>query len=265
MKLYFFRGLWSKIKKIRIGDILQVLIVATIALVIATIISPQLIGPTYGAGKLPIYAYFDTFVRYGVFIFIYFTLIPVLVLWLGKKVFKKIWSWKVGVLLLAVSLAGLTAIYFILPGPLHGNPLNISWLAFLTGPSPEKTQKITETGQEFCGERIDFLYSPSCVVNKLTPTLETIKNDLEQKGSGEKFYVWCVAGEKSPCKTAENVTCEAYERGEYTPEDVTKLYDDYGLTNLPALVLGCKYNLSGEFELEDYKRIICEKLGECDL
>lgn len=260
MKLFFLKKIWSKIKQVRIEDLLQILLIATVVLIATAIIKPDLVGPSYGTGP-PLTAYFDVFVRYGRFIFIYFTLIPILILWLVKKALKEKWNPKTGFSFLILSLLVLIMIYSIVPGPIHRNPFNIpeykSLLYDSVSDAVEKFQKIEEIEHDFCGKRIDFLYSAGCSVNKLTPVLETIKNELEDKDSEIEFYVWCASTDEKPC--------EEYEKGEYDRNDVVNLYKEYNLKSLPALVLGCKHVASGKFELEEYKKLICEKLNECDL
>jgi hypothetical protein len=257
MKLNFPKSLRSKIKKLSIEDILQILLVTTAVLIVITIINPRFTAPLYGINPAPLTAYFDVFVRYGTFIFIYFTLIPILILWLAKRRLKEKWNPRSGFLSLVASLFVLTTIFFVVPGPIYENPFNVPW--FETPDTGEKFKQMYETAHEFCENRVDVFYKPTspCSVEDLKPTLETIKDELESKGSDVKVYIWC-AGENE-------TSCEEYKRGEYTQEDVKNLSEEYGLKTLPTVVVGCKYNMRGIFGAEDYKQIICEKFNECDL
>lgn len=250
-------GLGSRIKEISIGDVLQILIVATVVLIIITIFDRNLTIPAWGMGGTPPWqAFFDIFVRYGMFNFTYFALIPVLVLWVAKARLKKRWNPKKGVFLLTTSLAVLTTIFLVMPGTMYGNPLNLPWPES-TLPS-ETFKEVSETEHEFCGKRLDFLYRPTCKVNKLTPELETIKNQLEARGSDTEFHVWCVSDNET--------LCEEYQTGEYTQQDVKDIIEEYEISSLPVLVIGCKYLArGGGFELEDYKELFCEKIDECEL
>lgn len=111
----------SKLRKVSIEDILQILLVGMVILIIVTILKPDLTGFSYGSKKLSAKSYFDVFVRYGTFIYFYFTFIPVLVLWIVKKGLKEKWNFKTGLSFLILSIIVLAIIYYIAPGPLHGN------------------------------------------------------------------------------------------------------------------------------------------------
>ena len=250
-------GLRSRIKRVSIEDVLQILIVATAVLVVITIFDRNLTIPAWGVGGIPPWqAFFDIFVRYGIFNFTYFTLIPVFILWVAKTRLKKRWNPRNGGFLLIISLAVLTTIFFVMPGAIYGNPLNLPWPEYAPSISPLK--EVYEIEHEFCGKRLDFFYRPTCGVDKLTPELETIKNQLEASGSDTEFYVWCAS---------ENETlCEDYQNGKYTLEDVADLSKEYNLKSLPSLVIGCKYVArGGGFGLEEWKELLCEKINECDL
>ena len=134
---------------------LQILLIATVVLIAVAIVEPGLVGPSYGTGP-PATAYFDVFVRYGRFIFVYFTLLPILVLWLVKKGLKERWNPKTGFSFLILSLFVLTTIHFIAPGPLHGNPFNVPYQVYTASSSDTLSQFLF----------IPSTYLPNRIINK---------------------------------------------------------------------------------------------------
>lgn len=268
MKLTFLKNIWSKIKKVRVEDALQLVAITAVVLVVVSVFTPELTGPGYHP-TAPLRAYFDIFVREGNFVYVYFTFIPLLVLWLVKKFLKKReWNFKTKLLFLIPTLAVLIAVYLVFPGPGYGNPLNIAWLEWFTYPvDSSKVNYFVETEKEFCNQRLDFFYNPGCTGCTQTseePQSEgqlskvaVVQKQLAEKNSPIEFNVWCAGASEDACKE--------YGEGKYTLKDVKKLALRLYVDSLPVFVIGCKYQAQGKYELEEYKGLICEYLNECDL
>jgi|GEM_PF-4275893 len=259
------KNLIERVRGVRVEELLQILLVATVVLIIATVIDPKLLNPLWGKGNPPLYAYFDIFIRFGVFGPVLFTLISVFVVWIVKLVIKNNFNFRRGLLSFIAGIFVLGVLFAVIPGPVYGNPFDVP--EFLFNPlnvtndelEYEQFKEINTTDHEFCSDRIDLFYSPgsSCSSEVIEPALETIKNELEAKGSDVKVYMWCAGKDEE--------SCEEYKSGVYTREYVKNLSDEYRVKTLPTVVVGCKYNMRGVFTLEEYKQTICEKLNECGL
>jgi hypothetical protein len=109
-------SLGAKLAKFNIGDLLLIVAGVLVIMIAAAILRPDALGiQIKQLPKVPVPYYFDFFVRSTAFRFLFFALIPLLIIWIAKLFAKKQWNFKKFAGWAVIGVAVMLLIYFIAP------------------------------------------------------------------------------------------------------------------------------------------------------
>jgi len=257
-KKNFFEKIFSGIKSIRVEDIIFILLLITGILVVLGLIAKRDILSVYFARIMPspIY-YFDFIIRNGILKYVYFALIIAVVYWLAKKVIKKKLSLVTGLVVIVIGLIIAYLIYLLPPHFIHERePLPGSFW-----PYPEE-EDINTTNQDRCGDRLDFIFSPSSQLGlKVLPEIQLAKEQ------GLPINIYCTGD----TWINDDIVCR--ERYNLDPKEGEKLREELGLGRggfsregvpaSPVLVIGCKYFITARQDANVTREFICDYTEIC--
>lgn len=237
---------------LRVEDVLFILLLITgIILLLGFLGKKELLSAYFAkVSTSPIY-YFDLVVRNGIFKYLYFAFLVALIYWGVKKILKKKMDVKIkaGVIVLGLVVA---YIIYLLPPYYLGDyePLPSSFW-----PYPEDSE-INQTDVAWCGDRVDFLFSPSSqLALKELPVVQTLRDQ------GMPINIFCI-GDRW---INDDILCK--EKYGLDPREGEKLRNELGLGRTmysePQLVVGCKYWIVLRQNVTETNKFICDKTEIC--
>jgi len=252
----FFENIISEIKRIKLSDIFFIILLITGVLVLMGFIGKRDLWTVYfNFVDLTPATYFDIFIRNGVFKFVYFALVIVIVYWLATKIIKKKIDLTKGIGIVVVG-AVIAYLIYLVPaysvGPYESRPGS-----FLPYPTEEEINQMNHPG---CGDRIDFLFSPS---SETAVKEISVINELKQEGI--PINIHCI-GDKF---MNDGMLCR--KKYNLNPREGEKLRDSLGIgkgdfigiTQPPQLVIGCKLWIESRQNLTNTREFICDNTEIC--
>lgn len=279
------------ISGITIEDLLLIVLIAFVAMVAAFFIKPEIYGVILKAG-VPAMAYIYHMLNFTLFRYIFGLLVALLVVWLAKKVYSKVWATPLRLVSLVLGVVVAGAILFFIPAAaynevfaeIQNNQVQSADLTefqelqkkidalepgeaipdFLELDEGVKKSLLVKNGDntdvfkyqeyddDFCGENLVHYLSLSCGRGEI---FKEIIMDIEDELS-TPIETYCVGqGAKDICEGAGYDYPENYD--EWREDNLYKIFE------LPTLIIGCKYSIGGAATKEDVLKLICGRIGDC--
>ncbi|MFH1209895.1 MAG: hypothetical protein V1663_03850 [archaeon] len=278
-----------------IEDMFTIAVIAFVIMILTLIIKPEIFGVTFKA-NVSITAYIYYLLMFTSFKYVYFLFVIFFIVLVCKKLLKHRWTTKIKVLSLILGITFAFSIFFSIPSEdfnsaaaemrglnsinaafgLYSSVDNYTQMISSLKPGESipdsvppnegvKNPKLVknsngsnlywyaELDNEFCGDEILYLFTLGCGSKEIYDSI--IKNVQLNINTSIKYY--CVGFDsKEECESNGYVYPENYS-------EFRLKYKIAGITQMPQVIIGCKYAIGKNPTVEDITNIICEKIGDC--
>jgi len=175
-KTFFKKNSWlSWFKKIRVEDLLLIVVGILVFMIIITVAHYSYPGeeiPKQALSGASIRYYFDVFVKGTSYKYIFFVLIPLLVVWIAKLSQKKTWNIKKSLLWVGIGVVLMLLIYFSVPSktgleeiPATETP-DVKMFVMSFCPFGQQAEEKLKPVQDLFGDKV--IIEPHFVINDLS-------------------------------------------------------------------------------------------------
>ena len=169
------KSLLNWLKKIRVEDLLLIVVGILVFMIIITVTHYSYPGeelPKQALSGASIRYYFDVFVKGTTFKYVFFVLVPLLVVWVAKLFQKKTWNIKKSLLWVGIGVVIMLLVYFSSPSktgleniPASETP-DVKMFVMTFCPFGQKAEEALKPVQDLFGDKVSI--EPHFIINDLS-------------------------------------------------------------------------------------------------